>query len=260
MFYLFIFIFGLMVGSFLNVVILRLYSGETIIKSRSKCPHCHYQLSAKDLIPVFSFIWFNGQCRYCQKKISWQYPVVELATGLLFVLVTYNFIGTLGWANLFYNSSVLISWLRNLIFVCLLIIIFIYDLKYYLILDQITFPAMAVALIFNLFLGFSWLNLLAGVIIGLTFFALQLAISKGKWLGGGDLRLGAVMGLMLGGAGTVVALFFSYIIGAVLAVFLIIWGRKELKSQIPLGTFLTVGTLIALLWGDSIVNWYLSLI
>lgn len=258
MFYILIFIFGAIIGSFLNVVILRLQTPEKIIKSRSKCPKCHQQLGLKDLIPIVSFVWQRGRCRYCQQPISWQYPIVELATGFLFVLATYNLIGNLGWADLFYDFSVFLNWLRNLIFIGFLVIIFVYDLKYYLILDQITFPAMAVAIIFNLFLGFSWLNLLIGLIIGLTFFALQLAVSDGRWLGAGDLRLGALMGLMLGGSGTVVALFFSYIIGAVIAVFLIIWGKKELKSQIPLGTFLAIGTLIALWWGQSVVNWYIS--
>lgn len=260
MFYLLIFIFGLIIGSFLNVVILRLRSGESIAKSRSKCPHCGHQLTARDLWPLLSFISSWGRCRYCNKKISWQYPAVELFTGLLFVLATYNIIGNLGFDFLFYNYLVLLSWLRDLMFICFLIIIFVYDLRWYLILDRVTIPAMIVAIIFNLYLGYSWQLLLTGLIIGLGFFAIQYFISKGKWIGGGDLRLGALMGLMLGGFQVVVALFLSYIIGSIVSIGLLYTNKKGLKSQVPFGTFLAIGTVLSMLWGQEILSWYINLI
>jgi len=258
-FYIFIFILGLIIGSFLNVVVIRMHSSTDIVRSRSNCPHCHHILMPIDLIPLLSFIIQLGKCRYCQKKISWQYPVMEIVTGLLFVLVTYNIIGMLSFDNLFYNSDIWLLWLRNLVFVSFLIIIFVYDLKWYLILDRITIPAMLIAFLFNLTLGFSWISLLVGLVIGLGFFVVQFLISAGKWIGGGDLRMGALMGLMLGAKSVVVALFFSYIIGSMVSIFLLIWGTKKFKSQIPFGTFLAVGTLVAILWGDVVVNWYLSL-
>ncbi|MDO8668684.1 MAG: prepilin peptidase [Candidatus Buchananbacteria bacterium] len=258
MLYLLIFIFGAVIGSFLNVVIIRIHEGGNIVKSRSSCPHCHHVLEPIDLIPIFIFIIQAGKCRYCHKKISWQYPLVELTTGLLFVLATYNIIGPLSFDNLFYNSSVFLIWLRNLIFISFLVVIFVYDLRWYLILDRITFSAMAVALILNLIIGFSFFNLFTGAIIGFGFFALQFFISKGSWIGGGDLRLGALMGLMLGAKAVIVALFFSYIIGAVISILFVIGGKKKLKSQIPFGTFLAIGTIIALFWGQGIINWYLS--
>ncbi|OGY44142.1 MAG: hypothetical protein A3B89_03285 [Candidatus Buchananbacteria bacterium RIFCSPHIGHO2_02_FULL_40_13] len=260
MFYLFIFIFGTIIGSFLNVVVIRTHDGGRIIKSRSQCPHCQHVLGTIDLIPLISFISQSGQCRYCRQPIAWQYPLVELVTGFLFVLVTYNIIGWLDWENLFYNSAVFLIWLRNLIFVGFLIIIFIYDLKWYLILDKITWPAMVIALILNLIIGFSWLDLLLGAVVGFGFFALQYIVSNGRWIGGGDLRLGALAGLMLGLKAVIVALFFAYIIGALISVFLLIWGRKELKSQIPFGTFLALGIFLALLWSQEVINWYLSIL
>jgi len=259
MFYLFIFIFGTIIGSFLNVVILRLHNGGNLVKSRSQCPHCRHILMPIDLIPLISFIIQSGKCRYCQTKISWQYPLVELITGLLFVFVTYNIIGTLGFDNLFYSQVIFLVWLRNLIFVSFLVVIFVYDLRWYLILDKITFSAMAVAVILNLILGFTLINLFVGALIGFGFFALQFFISQGKWIGGGDLRMGALMGLMLGVKALVVALFFSYIIGSIISIFFVIWGKKKMKSQIPFGTFLAVGTIAALLWGETIAGWYLNL-
>ena len=145
MFYILIFILGLIVGSFLNVVIIRLNNGKKIVNSRSACSSCQQQLKVRDLIPLVSFIMSRGKCRYCHKPISWQYPLVELAAAVLFVLVTYNIFGWISPAISFYNFNIILLWARNLIFVCFLIIIFVYDFRWYLILDLVTIPAMIVA-------------------------------------------------------------------------------------------------------------------
>ncbi len=258
-----IFVLGSLIGSFLNVVILRLHNGGDIVNARSKCPSCQHLLMPLDLIPIVSFVIQRGKCRYCQSKISWQYPLVELFTALLFLLVYVVHATNLNGGDinqllvLSYKTSLLI--IRDLIFVSFLVVIFVYDLRWYLILDRVTFFGMAIAIILNLILGISWISLLLGVVIGFGFFAFQFVISKGTWIGGGDLRLGALMGLMLGARLVVVALFFSYIIGSVISIFLVIWGAKKFKSQVPFGTFLAIGTIIALLWGDVMVNWYLGL-
>lgn len=263
MFYLLVVILGAIIGSFLNVVILRTHNGGDIIKSRSACPNCQHVLRPIDLVPLFSFIWQKGKCRYCHAKISWQYPLVESITALLFLvffMVNMNRFGVpANFQASILNLPFILSVIRDWVFVCFLVVIFVYDLRWYLILDRITLPAMIIALILNLYLGFSWQSLMVGLVIGLGFFAFQFFISGGKWIGGGDLRMGALMGLMLGGKGVVVALFFSYIIGSVISVFLVIWGRKKFESQIPFGTFLAIGTVIALLWSDNIINWYISL-
>ncbi|PIT90318.1 MAG: prepilin peptidase, partial [Candidatus Komeilibacteria bacterium CG10_big_fil_rev_8_21_14_0_10_41_13] len=150
------------------------------------------------------------------------------------------------------------SYLTFIVFACFLIIIFIYDLKYYLILDKVSLPAFTIALILNVLLGYNVGNLLlASVIIG-GFFGLQFIISQGKWIGGGDIRLGLVMGAMLGWPLALVALFLAYILGAVFGLILIISRRKDWQSQLPFGTFLTAATLIALLWGHEILSWYLT--
>ena len=248
--WLIIFIFGLIIGSFLNAVIFRLKLNEQFIRGRSKCLNCQNELKAWDLIPVLSFIFLKGKCRYCHKAISWQYPLLELATGLVFLL---------GYFNLSYiKADFVFSYLTFIVFACFLIIIFIYDLKYYLILDKVSLPAFTIALILNVLLGYNVGNLLlASVIIG-GFFGLQFIISQGKWIGGGDIRLGLVMGAMLGWPLALVALFLAYILGAVFGLILIISRRKDWQSQLPFGTFLTAATLIALLWGHEILSWYLT--
>ncbi|MEK7167516.1 MAG: prepilin peptidase [Patescibacteria group bacterium] len=260
LYYFIIFVLGTIIGSFLNVVIFRFHSKEKIGMSRSHCQSCNHILEAADLIPVLSFFVQKGKCRYCGNKISWQYPLVELFTGIVFVLSAYSLVGTLGASMIFYSPALLIQWLRNIIFGCFLIVIFVYDFKWYLILDRVTVPAMAIALFFNWYLHLGLKNLFLAAFIGLFFFLAQYLVSKGKWIGGGDLRMGFLMGLMVGWPNIIVALFFSYVIGAIFSVFLIIIKRKKMKSQIPFGTFLALGTFIALYWGESIITWYRSLL
>lgn len=255
--YIFIFIFGLIIGSFLNVVIWRLHKEESILtKTRSYCVKCRHKLGIRDLVPLFSFIFLRGKCRFCKKKISWQYPLVELTTGILFVLVILKY-SIFNIQYLFDCNSVLLI-IKGWVFACFLIIIFVYDLKYYLILDKVTVPAMILAVVLNLILGIIWWKLLLAAIIGGGFFWLQYVISKGKWVGGGDIRLGVLMGLMLAWPQIITALFFAYVTGAIIGVGLITVKKKTMKSAVPMGTFLTIGTVIALLYGEQVLNWYLN--
>lgn len=242
-----IFIFGLAIGSFLNVILSRFYQGESFLGKRSYCPQCKKKISWYDNIPLLSFLFLKGRCRHCQSRISWQYPLVELATGVIFVLLYLQFGLTLKFFNL-------------IIFSCFLLIIFIYDLKHYLILDKITIPAMIVAILLNLYLGLSlWQLILAGLVGG-GFFLIQFLISSGRWIGGGDIRLGFLMGLMLAWPMLLVALFLAYLLGAVIGIILIAAGRKKMSSQIPFGTFLTLATFLTFLFGPQLLDWYLNLI
>ncbi len=240
-----IFIFGLICGSFLNAVIFRLYEQKSFVKGRSFCPKCGQVLKINDLIPVLSFLMLKARCRYCKKSISWQYPMVEVSTGILFCLLYLIF----GWSLAFGFYLILTSFL---------IIIFVYDLKYHLILDKVSIPAIILAIIFGLFLKISPWDMVFGVLIGAGFFFLQFLVSKGKWIGGGDIRLGVLMGIMLGWQKVLLALFLAYFVGAVFSIVLIAMKRKKLKSHLPFGTFLTIGTFTALLWGQIIIDWYLS--
>jgi len=253
-------LFGFIIGSFLNCMAWRLYHGETIF-GRSQCPKCHKQIAWYDNIPILSWLILKAKCRHCHKPISWQYPLVELVIGLLFALFWYVNIGNLGFEALI--SVKLETWLilvRNLIAVAFLALIFIIDFKWYVILDEISLSGCVIFLIFNLFLGQSWQNLLLAAAVGAGFFLLQFIVSKGKWIGGGDIRLGALMGFLVGWPNILVALFLAYIIGSLVGVGLIVTKRKHMASKLPFGTFLSVATIITILWGSQLAAWYLNLL
>jgi len=270
----FIFIFGLVVGSFLNVVILRLGTKKSALKGRSFCPHCKHTLAWYDLIPVLSFVLLKGRCRYCAKKISWQYPLVELATGLVFlqafVILSVakdpsvlpqipRFLVSLGMTILVVRCGLLLA-------VCsLLIIIFVYDLKHYLIPDKIIFPAIVVAFLYQISLRLTaygqrltlttFYPLLAAFGAA-TFFLLLVLITHGKGMGVGDVKLAFLMGLFLSWPQIATALFIAFLSGGLVGLVLILTHKKKLKSMVPFGPFLVSGTIIALFWGEKIVSWY----
>ena len=251
----FIFLLGLSVGSFLNCAIYRLEIGGSFLKGRSFCPHCRHVLSWPDLIPLFSFVFLKGKCRYCSQKISLQYPLVELATGIIFLSIFFFPVYT-------YINNYTPVYL--LIMSCFLIVIFVYDLKHYIIPDKVVYPAIIIAGIFN-FLphqnfggGFNQFSILSGIGAAAFFLAIVL-VSRGRWMGVGDVKLAFLMGLLLGFPNILVALFLSFLIGAIIGVGLLISGRKTLKSEVPFGPFLVTGTFIALFWGQTIISCYLQL-
>ncbi len=204
-----------------------------------------------------SFILQKGRCLKCKKKISWQYPLVELATGILFVLCVWYFFFAYGEISSLWGGQFLISTIFWLFVVSCLIVIFVYDLKHYIIPDQVIYPAILVAGIWSLVFGPT--ALLAALAAGAFFLAIVL-VSKGKWMGGGDIKLALFMGLVLGWPKILVALFLAFLIGAFVSIILIILKKKTLKSEIPFGPFLVGGTIIAIFWGNALINWYLGLI
>ena len=249
----FVFSFGLIIGSFLNCLVWRLRTGESLL-GRSYCLKCKKQIAWYDNLPVLSFVLLKGKCRQCGGKISWQYPIVELTTGVLFVLAYY-----LNYELRITNYELIIQLLRDWFLISAMMVIFIYDLRWRLILDVVTLPAGLVVLILNLALGFSLWNLLVSGIIGSGFFLLQFLISGGKWIGGGDIRLGLLMGLALGWPGVIVAIIISYFLGSLVGLGLIAAGKKRWGSEVPLGVFLAAGTIIDLFWQEQILNWYWNL-
>ena len=274
-----IFLFGLIIGSFLNVVIFRLGTKKSALKGRSFCPHCKHTLAWYDLIPVLSFVLLKGQCRYCAKKISWQYPLVEIATGLLF-LQTFVFVNFVRHAEFISASSVVdfgsATEMTTLIIQCglllavgsLLIIIFVYDLKHYLIPDKIIFPAIVIAFLYQVFnisqqLAVSDLRFAVSTLMpfwtaigAATFFLLLVLITRGKGMGIGDIKLAFLMGLLLSWPQITTALFIAFLSGGLIGLALILTRKKKLKSMVPFGPFLASGTIIALFWGEKIINWY----
>ncbi len=250
--WLFIFLFGLCIGSFLNCLIYRMEEGKSL-NGRSFCPHCKHTLSWQDLFPIFSFIFLRGKCRHCHKKISIQYPLVELATGLVFLLV-FNFLALdfLKLVFIFYILSVLI-------------IIFIYDLKHYIIPDVILFPAIIITFFYRLFENFNLMpNYLLAAAIASGFFLIIFLFSKGMAMGFGDVKLALLMGILLGFPNILTALFLAFFFGAIIGLILMVFpdrtGRKKsLKSEIPFGPFLVIGTFITMFCGPQLVQLYLRM-
>lgn len=262
--YLPLFILGLAVGSFLNCVIYRLDKKESSLEGRSFCPRCRHKLSWLDLIPVFSFFALKGKCRYCHKKISWQYPLVEITTAALLVLIVNQQLATSNQLLLIFRSPFFF------LFSCFLIIIFVYDLKYYLIPDKVVYPAIGLAFIYQLLeaskfslgsFNFNYLFfVLLSAFLASFFFLLIFLISKGEWLGFGDVKLAIFLGLLLGWPNILVALFSAFFIGAIIGTGLIVLRRKNLKSAVPFAPFLVIGTFLALFWGKLIFDWYISFV
>lgn len=249
--YFFVFIFGAIIGSFLNVVIARYNTGESILKGRSKCFSCGKTLLWYELIPVFSFIAQNGKCRKCGSKISIQYPIVEIITGTVFALVWY--IST--WKLSFQVESQMAFFaIYFWIIFSLLIVIAVYDFYHQIIPDGLVY-AFIIFSFLGLFISprnFLW-DFLAGIIFFL-FFASFWFFSKGKWMGLGDAKLAIGIGWLLGLPVGLASIMVSFWIGAVVGLFLIFSKRTGLKSKIAFGPFLIVGTFIGFLFGERLLE------
>lgn len=237
-------IFGLAVGSFLNLCIDRLPQGGSIVSPPSHCESCGHPLSALDLIPVLSYILLRGRCRYCGAPIPRRLPLVETATGLLFALLWHHYGPTP-------------QWILATIYTCIMIIIFFTDLEHSLVPNQVIYPAIALALLAAPFTpSHSARELLLG---GLTGFALLLLIAliRPAGMGMGDVKLAAFIGLIVGFPSVLIALFLSFIAGGLVAGWLLLSGAKGRKDPVPFAPFLVAGGMVAMLYGKEIMDWYL---
>lgn len=257
MFILLSLLFGLIIGSFLNCLIWRLHSRESL-RGRSHCTKCREVIAWYDNIPCLSFLNLGGRCRHCREKISWRYPLVEFITAVLFVAAFWRLVTTVGvvesWT--FYTWLTLI---RDWLFITSLVVVFVTDALWYLIYDEVVLPVTIVLGVINLILGMSWQNMVFSATIGSGFFIIQFLVSRGKWIGGGDIRLGLLLGVALGWPLIIPSIFLAYLIGAVVGIGLLGFRKKEWKSLLPLGTFLAVAGVITLFYGYEIINWYLRL-
>jgi leader peptidase (prepilin peptidase)/N-methyltransferase len=264
---------GLVIGSFLNVMIDRLPAGESVLQPPSRCPHCHRTLSVRDMVPVLSYLLLRGRCRACGATIPLRVLVVELATGLLFAALWQVY--GLGWPLLL-----------NSIYASLLVVIFAIDLEHKLVLNRIILPATAFALlaiplqllvnpplyshygVLAIFLGggeqlglslakISMISQLLGGVVAFGIFFLVWIISP-RGMGAGDVKLAAFVGLITAFPGALFAVLGSFVLGGVVALLLLISGRATRKSHIPFAPFLVVTTLALLLFGDPIVAYYIA--
>ncbi|XOB41132.1 MAG: prepilin peptidase [Candidatus Nealsonbacteria bacterium] len=253
--YLLVFIFGLIIGSFLNSVIYRLSISQDFLFGKSYCPECKTNLKWYDLIPVISFFMLKGKCRYCKKPISIQYILVELATAISFVLIVSQNIDLL-----LYNPSLFILFKTCFLFVIFsfLIIIFTYDFKHYIIPDKVIFPLILITGFLKFYTQDKVLSAVYSALGASLFFFLIVSVSQGKWMGMGDVKLAFFMGLFLGFPKILIALFSAFFIGAIIGVILIVLGKKTFKSEIPFGPFLVLGTFLALFFENLIIDFYLQ--
>ncbi len=240
-----IFIFGLFIGSFLNVCIYRIPSKESIAYPPSHCPKCNTNLKSIDLIPVISFIFTKGRCRYCKNKISIQYPIVEILNGILYLLLYLKF-------------SLSILFIKYAILSSMLLVITFIDYKYQIIPDGINLFGIICGVIFNIIYNFkgNLLNGAIGLVIGGGIFLLIFAVTKGA-MGGGDVKLMGVLGFFVGWKYILLIMVSSFIIGAIISIVLLIFKIKSRKDYIPFGPFIAMATLISIYFGEEIIHWYI---
>lgn len=251
--YFFVFLLGLSLGSFFNSWIWRHFENIRVVNGRSICIHCRRQLKWWENIPLFSFVFLRGRCYTCKKPISWRYPLLEISAALVLVFIYYYHTNYLG-----FNP---VLFFRDVIFIGLLLVIFTYDSAYKIIPSELVWAGIVLGGIINLFfLKYSFVNLALGALVAGGFFLVQYLISGGRWIGGGDVRMGFMMGIWLGWKQVLVALLIAYVVGAAVALILIILKKKSWAQEIPFGTFLSFGTFVSLYFGQNILDWYLGLI
>lgn len=239
---------GLLIGSFLNVVIFRVPRGDSIVTPGSHCPACGHALRVWELIPVISFLIQKGQCRNCQSRISWRYPAVELLTGILFFLTATLSVGT---------ETHPVRLLLNLVFVAVLVALAFIDLDTFCLPDVLTLPLLGLGLLGAFLIQGTptgWESVLSTLGAGGVFWIIARVYPQGMGLG--DVKLVAAMGACLGFPFIFLAIFIASFVGAFVGIFLLLAGRKCFRQQIPFGPYLALGAILTLLWGTRIFDWY----
>lgn len=245
------FILGTLIGSFLNVVVYRVPREESLSFPPSHCPSCNRRLKAYDLVPVMSYLFLRGKCRTCKTAISIRYPLVEILTGLLFLVTVMKF-------------GVSLEALKYLLVIALLLPVALIDYDHTIIPDRLNVGIFLTALSFLLlevYLGNAafrdLLNQLYGMVLGGGFFLFIAVVTKGA-MGGGDIKLMAALGFLFGTADTLLLMFLSFIVGGALSSLLLLLKIKKRKDYIPFGPFICVSAFIVIFWGNQILNWYLN--
>lgn len=248
---LFSLVFGMVIGSFLNVCICRMPKDESIVSPPSHCPHCNYQIRWYDNIPVISYLLLRGKCRGCGVHISLQYPLVELLNGILALLLFLRFGPTLAFAALF-------------VFCSALVVITFIDIEHQIIPDEISLSGIVIGFILSFFLqGHGWLNSILGILLGggsllLVAYAYQLLTGK-EGMGGGDIKLLAMMGAFLGWKSIPFIILASSLVGSVVGISMMLLQKKDSKLAIPFGPYLAFGAILYIFYGRPLIIWYLKL-
>ena len=251
MWYIVSIIFGALIGSFLNVCIFRLPKEESIVTPGSHCPHCQKPIKFYDNVPLVSYILLNGRCRYCKESISIQYPLVEGITALVSLILFVRFGPTLSY--LFYFS-----------FIAALIVISIIDLYHQIIPDVISLPGIGVGLLASLAIPqINFIDSLIGALLGggslFIVATLYQWLFKREGMGGGDVKLLAMIGAFLGWKAVILTILLGSLLGSVSGIIVMVLRGKDFKYAIPFGPFLSLGAVIALFYGQDLIRWYLYL-
>ena len=251
--------FGILVGSVVNLLVFRArLSGEFAeVVDRDLCVA---PTMSADLVPFASFFAIKDRCTGSKRVIEWQYPAFELVMGLIFAAFALRATMGIGYPMFVETGEWWILALRDLSISVFLAIIFLYDLKFSVILDRFSLPPIILAILFNIWLGADMsVLLIAGLAYG-AFFGVQYLLTKGEWVGGGDIRIGLLIGLLLGLEVGAVALLLAYIFASLFGVVYVALSKKTLTGHMPFGTFLAVGMWVAMIAGEDILNWYLQLL
>ena len=248
----FIFLMGLCTGSFLNVCIYRLPESKSIVHPRSMCPNCDTLIPFYDNIPLFSYLWLKGQCRRCKVKISMRYPMVELLGGLV-ALGTYLRFG------------LTIETLIYYVFIAALLVVTFIDLDHRIIPDVITLPGIPICFAASFALpDITYKDALLGILIGggsLFLVAWVYSIlTKKEGMGGGDIKLLAMMGAIVGWQGVLFTIFVASLVGTLAGFAVMLQSRKGMKLAVPFGPFLSIGSITYIFFGTELVTWYLNLL
>ncbi|MBN2645146.1 MAG: prepilin peptidase [Desulfuromonadaceae bacterium] len=249
--YALVFVFGTLVGSFLNVCIYRLPLGRSIVRPGSHCFECGNTLRWYHNIPLLSFILLRGRCGFCGAPFSWRYPLVELLNGVLYLAV-------------FHYAGFTVASLVLFLFLSSLLVITFIDLDHQIIPDVISLPGIAVGILCSFFIPWlTWQDSVLGVVAGggsLLLIAMGYAfLTKKEGMGGGDIKLLAMIGAFLGWRAVLPVVFLSSLLGTLIGVPLMLAKGKDGKLAIPFGPFLSLAAVIYLFWGPSLLRWYLSL-
>ncbi|MFO7153741.1 MAG: prepilin peptidase [Caldicoprobacter oshimai] len=241
---------GLFVGSFLNVCIYRIPRGESIALPGSRCPHCGIRLKPLDLVPVLSFVFLKGRCRYCRQPISWLYPVVELLTALLIWLVyeVYDITPTAAY---------------YVVIVCILTVVAFIDLEYQVIPNGLVLSLIGTGLGFKLLDGGAgFIDGLYGLVAGggslLLIAVVSSLLFRKEGMGGGDIKLMAAIGWCLGWRLVLLSFVISIYIGGLISLLLLVFKVKKRGDYIPYGPFIVMATVVSMLWGDGVISWYIN--
>lgn len=241
----FLFLFGLVFGSFYNVVGLRVPQKESIVQPPSHCTKGQRQLTALDLVPVLSYVFFGGKCRSCGNKIAWIYPVMELLTGLLFAFAYWQ----LGWS---------IEFIVALFFISLLVIIVVSDIAYMLIPNKVLLFFLPFLIIGRVLSPLTpWWDCAVGAVVGFGILYSIAVISNGG-MGGGDIKLFFLIGLVLGTMHTLLTLFIAAVIGMIVGLVVLTKNKQGRKTPIPFGPSIALAAIIVYFYGDSLIDWYLG--